>query len=204
MRGSRWLAAVAAVGAISTGVAVAGSGKSETTAVTGTFEVHVVGTPKERDCDAKHVRTKARFEGEQSSSDERLTGDLEIKATSVVNTENGYGRSKGTFVLRQTYRPGASFRGRFVAVLEPDGGGEGFLIAESRGKHGLHLLANFNFDQTSPDDPDTPVTLNGEFGDDSQLDSPYSDEDQDPAILTNACFGKKHGHGHHGHGGGHH
>jgi hypothetical protein len=193
MRGSRWLVAVVAVGSISTGVAIAGSGKSETTAVMGTFKVDVVGTPKERQCDAKHVRTKARFAGEQTSSDSRLTGHLEIKATSVVNTENGYGRSKGTFVLRQTYRPGASFRGRFVAVLEPDGGGEGFLIAESRGRHGLHLLANFNFDQTSPD------TLSGEFGTDSQLKSPYSDEDQDPAILTNACFGRHH----HG-GGGHH
>ena len=131
-------------------------------------------------------------------SDPRLTGHLEIKATSVVK-ENGYGRSKGTFVLRQTYSPGASFRGEFVAVLEPDGGGEGFLTAESRGRHPLHLLANFNFDETSPGN------LSGEFGKDSQLDSPYSEEDQDPAILTNGCFGKEHGHGHgHGHGGGHH
>ena len=79
-------------------------------------------------------------------------------------------------------------------MLEPDGGGEGFLTAESRGRHPLHLLANFNFDQTSPGH------LSGEFGTDSQLNSPYSEEDQDPAILTNACFDKKHGHGH-GHGG---
>ena len=126
-------------------------------------------------------------------------GSAQVKATSVVSTENGYGRSKGTFVLRQTYTPGVSFRGEFVAVLEPDGGGEGFLTAESRGKHPLHLLANFNFDETKPGH------LSGEFGDDTQLDSPYSEEDQDPAILTNGCFDKKHGHGHgHGHGGGHH
>ena len=136
------------------------------------------------------MRIKTRFEGDQTSSDPRLTGHLEIKATSVVSTENGYGRSKGTFVLRQTYSPGAAFRGEFVAVLEPDGGGEGFLTAESRGRHPLHLLANFNFDQTSPGH------LSGEFGTDSQLNSPYSEEDQDPAILTNACFDKKHGHGH--------
>lgn len=197
MRGSRWLAAVVVVGSISTGVAIAGSGKSETTPVTGTFKVEVVGTPKERQCDAKHVRTKVRFEGDQISEDSRLTGRLEIKARSVVNTENGYGYSKGTFVLRQTYSPGASFRGEFVAVLEPDGGGEGFLTAESQGRHPLHLLANFNFDETSPGH------LSGEFGTDSQLESPYSEEDQDPAILTNACFDKKHGHGH-GRGHGHH
>jgi hypothetical protein len=189
MRGSRWLAAVLAVGSISTGVAIAGSGKSETTPVMGTFKVEVVGTPKERRCAHKHVRTKARFEGEQTSADSRLTGHLEIKATSVVK-KNGYGYSKGTFVLRKTYSPGASFRGEFVAVLEPDGGGEGFLTAESKGRHPLHLLANFNFDETSPGN------LSGEFGTDSQLKSPYSEEDQDPAILTNACFGKKHGHGH--------
>src|SRR6187200_567272 len=103
MRGSRWLVAVVAVGSISTGVAIAGSGKSETTAVMGTFKVDVVGKPKTRECAPKHERTKARFEGDQSSSDTRLTGHLHIKATSVVNTENGYGRSKGTFVLRQTY-----------------------------------------------------------------------------------------------------
>ena len=90
-------------------------------------------------------------------------GQLEIKATSVVSTENGYGRSQGTFVLRRTYSPGAAFRGEFVAVLEPDGGGEGFLTGESRGRHPLHLLANFNFDQTSPGH------LSGEFGTDSQL-----------------------------------
>jgi hypothetical protein len=197
MRGRRWLAVLIAVGSISTGVAIAGSGNSETKQVMGTFKVEAVGKVKEHRCDAKHVRTKARFEGDQVSSDSRLTGRLEIKARSVVSTENGWGRSKGTFVLRQTYTPGASLRGEFVAVLEPDGGGEGFLTAESRGRHPLHLLANFNFDETSPGH------LSGEFGKDSQLDSPYSEEDQDPAILTNACFDKKHGHGH-GHGGGHH
>lgn len=197
MRGRRWLAVAIAAGSITTGVAIAGSGKSETTAVTGTFKVEAVGKAKMHQCDAKHVRIKTRFEGDQTSSDSRLTGQLEIKATSVVSTENGYGRSKGTFVLRRTYSPGAAFRGEFVAVLEPDRGGEGFLTAESRGKHPLHLLANFNFDETSPGH------LSGEFGTDSQLNSPYSEEDQDPAILTNGCFDKKHGHGH-GHGGGHH
>jgi hypothetical protein len=190
MRGSRWLVVVVAVGSISTGVAIAGSGKAETTAVMGTFDVHAVGKAKERRCDFKHVRTQARFEGEQTSSDDRLTGQLEIKASSVVSTDSGYGRSKGTFVLRRTYTPGAVFRGKFVAVLEPDGGGEGFLIGESRGRHPLHLLANFNFDKVSRGH------LTGEFGTDSQMDSPYSQEDQDPAILTNACFDKKHGHGH--------
>jgi hypothetical protein len=197
MRAGRWLVAVVAVGSISTGVAIAGSGKSETTPVMGTFKVEAVGKVKQRPCDAKHVRTEARFEGDQVSGDPRLTGRLEVKATSVVSTKNGYGRSKGTFELRKTYSPGVSFRGEFVAVLEPDGGGEGFLVGESKGRHPVHLLANFNFDETSPGH------LSGEFGTDSQMDSPYSEEDQDPAILTNACFDKKHGHHPH-EGGGHH
>ena len=124
---TKWLAVAIAAGSITTGVAIAGSGKSETTAVMGTFEVAQVGKAKQHQCDAKHVRIKTRFEGDQASSDSRLAGQLEIKATSVVSTENGYGRSKGTFVLRRTYSPGATFRGEFVAVLEPDGGGEGFL-----------------------------------------------------------------------------
>ena len=102
MRGRRWLAVAIAAGAITTGVAIAGSGKSETTAVMGSFEVTQVGKAKQRQCDAKHVRIKTRFEGEQSSSDPRLTGHLEIKARSVVSTENGYGRSKGTLRTAST------------------------------------------------------------------------------------------------------
>ena len=43
------------------------------------------------------------------------------------------------------------------------------------------------------------VSPTGEFGQDTQGQDPYAPtEDQDPAIVTNACFKK------HGHGGGHH
>ena len=77
MRGRRWLAVAIAAGSITTGVAIAGSGKSETTAVMGTFKVEAVGKVKERQCDAKHVRTKARFEGPLASSDSRLAGQLD-------------------------------------------------------------------------------------------------------------------------------
>jgi hypothetical protein len=197
MRGSRWLAAVVAVGSISTGVAIAGSAKSETKAVKGTFEAKLVGKPKPKRCAPKHEKTQLRFEGTQQSNDPRLAGRLEIKAESVVNTKNGYGYSKGTVVLRKTYSPGTTFKGEFVAVLEPDGGGEGFLTGETRGKDAVHLLANFNFDE------DTPGHISGEFGQDTQVQKPYAPmEDQDPAIVTNACFDRGHGHGH-GHGGGH-
>jgi hypothetical protein len=202
MRGSRWLVAVVAVGSISTGVAIAGSGKSETSPVKGTFEAGVVGTPKEKRCAHKHMKTRVRFVGTQESEDSRLAGDLEIKAVSVVNTDKtskgyGYGYSKGTVVIRQSYRPHTTFRGEFVAVLEPDGGGEGFLTGVTKGKGAVHLLANFNFEE------DRPGHITGEFGQDHQVDDPYAPtEDQDPAIVTNACFDRHHGGGH-GHGGGH-
>ncbi len=192
MRGSKWLAAVVAVGSISTGVAIAGSSsKPETSPVKGTFEAKLVGNPKPKRCAAKHEKVKLRFEGTQKSDDSRLAGRIEIKAVSVQNTKNGYGYSKGTVVLRKTYSPGKTFKGEFVAVLEPDGGGEGFLIGETRGRDSVHLLANFNFDM------DTPGHISGEFGQDNQVQKPYAPtEDQDPAIVTNACFDRGHGHGH--------
>ena len=200
MRGSRWLAAVVAVGSISTGVAIAGSSsKSETSPVMGKFEANLVGHPKPKRCAAKHEKVKLRFEGTQQSDDARLAGRLEIQAVAVVNTDpksDGYryGYAKGTVVLRKTYSPGKTFEGEFVAVLEPDGGGEGFMTGETRGKDAVHLLANFNFDM------DSPGHISGEFGQDTQVQKPYAPtEDQDPAIVTNACFDRGHGHGH-GHG----
>jgi hypothetical protein len=89
---------------------------------------------------------------------------------------------------------GRKFRGEFIAVVEPDGGVEGFITGETRGHDSVHLFANFNADENS----DGSIT--GEFGKDSQDQKPYAEEEeQDPAVVTNACF-KGHGHGGHGHG----
>ena len=62
------------------------------------------------------MKTQARFEGTQKSDDPRLTGDLEIRAVSVVNNNPksdgyGYGYSKGTVTLRKTYSPGDDVQG---------------------------------------------------------------------------------------------
>lgn len=193
MRGSKWLAAVVAVGSISTGVAVAGSGwGSETTGVSGTFEADLVAPPKERQCDSKHVKSRASWKGTQTSTDDRLTGRLKVDAESVVNTKTGWGYTTGSVEVRKSGRHGTKFRGEFIGVIEPDGGAEGFITGKTQGGHkSVRLLANFNVEQ----DQDTGA-ITGEFGQDSQLDSPYSMEDQDPAVLTNACF--DHGHGGHG------
>jgi len=161
--------------------------------VTATFKADLVKN-RQKPCDAKHVRLRVGFVGTQTSDDPRLTGDLEITATSVVSTKNRWGRTKGDVKVRKTYSPKTSFRGEFIGVVEPDGGVEGFVVGETKGRHPVHLFANFNADQN----PDGSIT--GEFGQDTQADKPYAPhEDQDPAIVTDACF-KKHGHGH-GHGG---
>jgi hypothetical protein len=189
MRGGKWLAVVIAVASISTGVAVAGGGSSETKQVMGTFTL-TPGKAKQRQCAPHHMRVEVKFRGDQESDDRRLEGKLEVKAESVIDTDSGWGRSEGSVSLRGSGRHdrGTKFRGEFIAVLEPDGGVEGFITGET--KDGAHLFANFNADE-NPDG-----TLHGEFGNDTQTDKPYAPhEDQDPAVLSNACF-KGHGHGH--------
>jgi hypothetical protein len=198
MRGSRWLAVAVAVGSVSAGVAVAGSRTSETTAVSGDFKATLV-SPKEQRCDSNHLRLRFRFEGTQTSSDPRLVGDLQAKAQSVVNTQNGYGRTSGSVVIRDPSTGRPKFRGEFEAVVEPDGGAEGFLTGSTVGRPSVRLLANFNADQNGN-------TLTGEFGKDSQVEQPYAipPEDQDPAVLTNACLGDGHDDHDDDHHGGHH
>ena len=201
MRGSKWLAAAVAVGSISTGVAVAGGWGSETEGVTADFTANPVKPAKDRKCDKNHVKVRQEFKGTQTSDDERLSGRIEIEAESVVS-DAGIGRTKGTVVIREDgqHHHGVKFRGEFIGVVEADGGAEGFITGETKGRHrSAHLFANFNAEQ----DADTGV-LTGEFGKDSQPTGTYYDlEDQDPAVLTNACFDRHHGHGH-GHGGGGH
>jgi hypothetical protein len=189
MRGSRWLVAACAVGCVSTGIAVAGSGSSDTLPVQGDFEADLV-RQHERPCDANHVRLWLRFEGFQTSNDARLEGDFEANVQSVINTDNGYGYASGSVVIRRPGRHRVKFRGELEAVVEPDGGAEGFLTGRTSGRRSVRLLANFNVDQ----DADTQA-ITGEFGKDSQMQKPYAPtEDEDPAVVTDACDG--HGHGH--------
>lgn len=191
MRGSRWLAVAVAVASVSTGVAVAGGGSSETSPVLGDFEAELV-KQKERRCDFEHVKVQLRFRGFQTSNDERLEGDLEANVESVVNTRNGWGYTKGTVKVRSSRGHRTKFRGEVIGVVEPDGGAEGFLTGRTQGRDSVRLFANFNVDQ----DPTTGA-ITGEFGKDTQEQKPYAPEEhQDPAVLTNACLDKGHGHGH--------
>ena len=192
MRGSRWLAVVIAVGSVSTGVAVAGGGSSETTPVQGDFEAEIV-SQRERRCDSDHVKVRVKFRGTQTSDDRRLAGDLEVDVETVVNTENGWGYTSGDVVIRRSGSRRVKFRGEVVGVIEPDGGAEGFITGRTQGsRRSVRLLANFNSDQDL-----YTGEIRGEFGKDSQEQDPYAPtEDQDPAVLTNACRDRGHGHDH--------
>ena len=149
----------------------------------GQFHADLKRRHRER-CDANHVKFHLKFEGEQTSSDDRLAGDFEAKVETVQDTNTGYGYTSGTVVIREEGRRNRiKFRGKVVGVVEPDGGAEGFIIGRTTGRKSLRLLANFNANQN-------PYTLaiSGEFGKDSQKQDPYGPhEDQDPAVLTDAC-----------------
>jgi hypothetical protein len=184
MRRLSWLLAPIAVGSLAAGVAVAGSQSSETTPVVADFEASLV-QQQERICDASHSEFRLKFEGSQTSSDPRLTGDLEAKVRSVVNTQTGWGRTVGAVTVREPGGGLPKFHARVVGVLEPDGGTEGFLDGRTVDRPHVRLLANFNVQQNQQ-----TGALTGEFGKDSQTGL-----SQDPAILTNACRG---GHSKHG------
>ena len=80
-------------------------------------------------------------------------------------------------------------------MVEPDGGVEGFIIGDTKGKHPSACSPTSTSTRTR-----TGTEITGEFGTDSQEQGPYApSEEQDPAVLTNGCLGKDHGHGH-GHG----
>jgi hypothetical protein len=176
MRRSMLLVAPVAVGSLAAGIAVAGMQSSETTAVTADFQASLV-KQKERACDRSHSEFRLRFEGTQTSNDQRLAGDLVAKVRSVVNTGTGLGRTVGTVTVRVPGSGRPKFHGRVVGVLEPDSGTEGFLSGRTTARPRVALLANFNARQ----DPQTGA-LTGELGKDGQTTS-----SQDPAVLTDAC-----------------
>jgi hypothetical protein len=178
MRSMRWLAITAAAGLVSAGVALAASQSTETSPVTADFQANIV-SQKQRQCDVNHLKFRLKFEGSQTSSDPRLSGDLTARARSVVNTESGYGYTRARVRISDPSTGRPKFNGHATAVIEPDGGSEGYLTGRTIGPDSMRLLANFNLQQ----DPTTGA-LTGELGKDTQ-----SGASQDPALLSNACRG---------------
>jgi hypothetical protein len=185
MRTTRWLAAVAAAGSISAGVAFAASQAAETSPVTADFQASPTAQ-RQRQCDTSHVLFHVRFEGSQTSSDSRLSGTLKARVTSVVNTENGYGYTKARVRISDASTGRPKFNGRAVGVLAPDGTAQGLLTGRTVGPNSTQLIANFNVKQDQ-----STGALTGELGKDTQ-----SGGVKDPAILTNACRGGRGEHGH--------
>ncbi|MGH2968735.1 MAG: hypothetical protein ACRDK0_06685 [Solirubrobacteraceae bacterium] len=166
-----------AAGSFSAGAAIAGSQSAETSAVTAEFKASLV-SPSQRPCDANHVKFRGTFEGSQTSSDARLTGNLKARVRSVVNTQNGYGYTTGKVRISDASTGKPKFHGFVVGVLEPDGGSEGFLSGRTVGPNSVRLFANFNAQQ------DQTGAIVGELGTDTQTGA-----SQDPAVLSNACRG---------------
>ena len=85
----RWLAMGAGIASFTAGAAIAASQSAEHH-LTADFQAVVVAQ-KQRQCDANHMKFRVKFEGTQTSADSRLSGNLTIRAVSIVNTQNGYG-----------------------------------------------------------------------------------------------------------------
>jgi hypothetical protein len=179
----RWLAIGAGVASFSAGVAIAGSQSAETTPVTADFQAALVSS-QDRQCDADHTKFRVRFEGTQTSADPRLSGNVVIRAVSVVSTQNGYGYTRAKVRVSDPATGKPKLHALAVGVIEPDGGSEGLISGRTVGPDSMALIANFNVAQNQ-----TTGALTGEIGKDSQTGAA-----QDPGILTNACKG---GHGHH-------
>jgi|SRR5919108_3600531 hypothetical protein len=179
MRRISWVLAPVAAVSLAAGVAVAGSQSSETTPFSADFQASLVN-PKTRACDSSHSVFRGKFQGTITSTDERMSGDLTARVRSVVNTETGWGRTTGKVIIRQTGTRKPKFEGRAVGVLEPDGGGEGFLTGRTVAKPHARVYANFNIQQ----DQQTGA-ITGELGKDTLSGATFKDS----AILTSACRG---------------
>jgi len=172
----RWMLVPVAGLSLAAGVAVAGPQSSETTPFTADFQASVA-KQTQRSCDASHTAFRVLFKGTLTSTDSRLAGDLIVRVRSVVNNENGWGRTTGKVIVRETGTHKPKFGGHVVGVLEPDGQVEGFLRGTTVAKPHAKMFANFNVQQAENGD------VTGEIGKESLGGM------QDGAILTNACRG---------------
>ena len=184
MRRTRWFAAAVAAGAFSAGVAFAGPSSPATSAVTADFHASVTAQ-HQRQCDVDHTLFRVRFAGSQTSSDQRLTGDLTARVRTVLDTKTGYDETRGQVRISDASNGRPKFNGHVVGVLAPGGDVEGLLTGHTVGPNSARLIANFNVTQD-----ESTGAITGELGKDTQ-----SGAVKDPAVLTNACRGGRHEHG---------
>ncbi len=141
MRKARYAAGlVAAAAFVGGGVAWANHGSQTTSAAAADFTASSVSQIRSNTCvgsDGTYQDTTATYTGTATSSDPRLSGPVEIRARSVVNTTESLGWLDGTIRVRgtsagsyATFR-GAIANGNVVGLANGNGdhGGGGKLVA---------------------------------------------------------------------------
>ena len=133
MSKKRLAAAGALVAALTvSGVAAAGHRSQATQQAAADFSAGSVTRTHTKTCtasDGAYQETTATYSGTASSSDARLNGPLEIRASSVVNTTTGVGWVEGSFRIRGS---DAAANGTIHAALA---GGNAVGAVVGRGRH---------------------------------------------------------------------
>lgn len=135
------LAALVAAGATAAGVAAASHHAQTTQKAEATFAAASVSNNHSSSCtasDGTYQDTTATYSGTATSSDGRLSGPLEIRAHSVVNTTTGLGWLQATF---RVHSSGADTHGALQAAIS-GGNAVGTLVGEGGSPEGK-LVASF-------------------------------------------------------------
>lgn len=199
------LAAALSVLAVA-GIAFAhGGGPSSIQATSATFGADTVSDVHSSSCtgaDGTYVRTRAKYTGAATSTDPRLNGTLEVRASTVYNTTTNLGVVDGRFRVTTA---GGHTDGRFRAV-DTNGSLAGFAEGRAKDVH-ANLLANLSatFDPaTGFEDgqlgggsaPDTAVFVSGHC--DRGSTGPTGATGATGATGKAGKFGKAGHHGRHG------
>jgi hypothetical protein len=151
--------------------------RPRTDPVTGTFSAFPQPNVRQRLCqgaDGMYLEIRGKFAGSITSSDPRLTGNLEFNADALVNLTTGFGTFRGPFQITDSATGRPKVRGDFQTVVTEASLNHGFAIAKvlNRGNGPSEdLFANFKstFDSNlnvtgqfgGTGDPRTPAVIQG-------------------------------------------
>jgi hypothetical protein len=155
---------VASVG-LAAGIAVAQGNRPHTEAVTGEFNGAPVNVMR-RTCmgeDGPYLELRGQWAGTITSSDPRLTGNLEFMANpALVSLATGLGTFRGTFSISDPITNQQTARGEFHTVVTEGTLNHGFALGKVTGEDG-GAADDFSGNLKSTIDPLTLVVA-GEFG----------------------------------------
>jgi hypothetical protein len=135
---NRCVAVAAVVGATALTTSVpamaADNNRPRTEPVAGTFSASPVKV-KQRTCvgqDGPYLELRGTWEGKISSSDPRLTGELEFMAEpALVNTTTGFGTFQGRFAISDEETGKQKTEGKFYTVITEGALNHGFAVANA-------------------------------------------------------------------------